>query len=251
MTAGLAIFVKTPGHSPVKTRLAADCGRTRAEAWYLHAASAVASVAWVAAEAHDLMPYWAVAEPAAIDRGAWRDLPVLAQGEGGLGERMARVHATLVAKHGAGVLIGADAPQLSARMLSEAVAWLRQSGPRLSLGPARDGGFWLFGANIAPPLEAWQRVRYSVPETARELRAAMTDCGCWQTLPELTDVDRGSDLAAALQELEQLRVREPEQQHLIEWMRATFPQLATSGRSDSLWQPDRHESDELDARGLS
>ena len=27
MTTGLAIFVKTPGYSPIKTRLAADCGR--------------------------------------------------------------------------------------------------------------------------------------------------------------------------------------------------------------------------------
>ena len=251
MTAGLAIFVKTPGHSPVKTRLAADCGRACAVAWYLHAAAAVASVTRVALAMHDLVPYWAVAEPDAVGHGAWRDLPVLAQGEGGLGDRMARVHATLVAKHGAGVLIGADAPQLSAGMLGEAVAWLRQPGPRLSLGPARDGGFWLFGANVAPPLEAWQRVRYSVPETARELRAAMAECGRWQTLPELTDVDRGSDLAATLQELEQLRVREPEQQRLIEWMRATFPQLATSGPSDNLWQPDRHGSGELDARGLS
>src|SRR4029079_3252618 len=42
---GVAIFVKTPGHSPVKTRLAADRGQAWTEAWYRRAAAAVAAVA--------------------------------------------------------------------------------------------------------------------------------------------------------------------------------------------------------------
>ena len=182
MSVGLAIFVKTPGYSPIKTRLAADCGRAYAEAWYRRAAAAVASVARIAAVRERITVYWAVAEHAAMARGAWPDLPELDQGEGGLGQRIARVHAALVATHGAGMLIGADAPQLSAGLLGEAVAWLRQSGPRLSLGPARDGGFWLFGGNVAPPVDAWQQVRYSTRETARDLRVALADCGQWQTL---------------------------------------------------------------------
>ncbi|HEV8692715.1 MAG TPA: hypothetical protein VGQ93_00795, partial [Lysobacter sp.] len=64
MTVGLAIFVKTPGYSPVKTRLAADCGRAYAEAWYRRAAAAVASVAKIAADREGIAVYWAVAEPA-------------------------------------------------------------------------------------------------------------------------------------------------------------------------------------------
>ena len=94
MSAGIAIFVKTPGYSPVKSRLAAECGRAYAEAWYLRAAAAVASVArTTAADAK-----------ASASTGRWRSpprskavrgpaFPMLGQGEGGLGERMARVHA--------------------------------------------------------------------------------------------------------------------------------------------------------------
>ena len=90
---GVAIFVKTPGHSPVKTRLAADRGQAWTEAWYRRAAAAVAAVA----RATIATSYWAVAEPEAIATGAWPDLPAIAQGDGGLGSRMARVHAELVA----------------------------------------------------------------------------------------------------------------------------------------------------------
>ncbi|HEV8693492.1 MAG TPA: DUF2064 domain-containing protein, partial [Lysobacter sp.] len=146
-------------------------------------------------------------------------LPLLEQGEGGLGERVARVHASLVATHGAGVLIGADTPQLSVELLVEAVAWLQQPGPRLSLGLARDGGFWLFGGNLAPPVEVWQQVRYSARETARDLRVALAGYGQWQMLPELTDVDCASDLAMALQEFQRLPTLQPEQQRLVDWMR--------------------------------
>ena len=227
MSVGLAIFVKTPGYSPVKTRLAADCGRARAEDWYRRAAAAVVSVARITAAEHDIEPYWAVAETDAIANGAWPDLPVLDQGEGGLGERMARVHANLVAKHGAGVLIGADTPQLSADLLGAAIAWLQQPGPRLCLGPARDGGFWLFGGNVAPPTDSWQRVRYSARETARDLRRTMRNCGQWQTLQELSDVDHASDLAEVHDALLRLPEASPEQQQLLASMRSSFQWLAT------------------------
>lgn len=219
MSAGIAIFVKTPGYSPVKSRLAAERGRAYAEAWYLRAAAAVASVARTTAAAGHVSVYWAVAEPAAIESGAWSGLPVLGQGAGGLGERMARVHATLVTAHSAGVLVGADTPQLSSELLQEAIAWLRQPGPRLILGPARDGGFWLFGANMAPPATLWEQVRYSAHETARDMRAAMASYGSWRILPELTDVDHANDLAAALQEFQGLPTLQREQQQLIDWMR--------------------------------
>lgn len=224
--AGLAIFVKTPGYSPVKTRLAAERGRAYAEAWYQRAASSVAAVARVAAERHGLAAYWAVAEPAAIADQAWSDLPMLAQGEGDLGERMARVHATLVEAHGIGLLIGADTPQLSAALLREALDGLQGSAPRLVLGPARDGGFWLFGGNVAPPMPVWQQVRYSSPDTARDFMCALSAYGQWRHLPVLTDVDHAGNMDAALAELLQLPECLPEQRQLIAWMQAAQEPIA-------------------------
>ncbi len=213
----LAIFVKTPGHSAVKTRLAAERGERYAVDWYRRAAAAVASVARQAQAQHGVTGYWAVAEHDALD--AWPGLPTLAQGEGGLGARMARVHAQLVARHGVGLLLGADARQLTAALLGDAVDWLSGAAPRLLLGPASDGGFWLFGGNIAPAPRAWEAVGYSAADTARQLQQSMHDIGEWRTLATLTDADHASDLASVQRALLALPDPTPEQHELARWMR--------------------------------
>ncbi|HET7359042.1 MAG TPA: DUF2064 domain-containing protein [Rhodanobacteraceae bacterium] len=217
MNGALAIFVKTPGRSTVKSRLAAECGQAFATEWYRLAAAAVASVARVAQARHGVVAYWAVAEPDAL--GDWPGLPTLPQGEGGLGERMARVQAALVARHGTGVLLGADAPQLDADVLGEAFDWLAGDAPRFALGPAADGGFWLFGGNRAPPLARWTAARYSHAGTARELHAAMRDLGEWRRLRQLTDVDHARDLPALRDALQALTQPTDEQRMLGQWMR--------------------------------
>ena len=79
-TAGLAIFVKTPGVSPLKTRLAQAIGQDAAEAFHRLAAAAVADVAKQAQAAMPgLVAYWAVAEREALDAPIWRDLPCIAR----------------------------------------------------------------------------------------------------------------------------------------------------------------------------
>jgi len=225
MTGALAIFVKTPGRSVVKGRLAADCGQAYAQAWYRRAAAAVAAVAREAQARHGLAAYWAIAEPDALD--AWPLLPVIAQGHGGLGERMAHVHAQLVARHGFGLLVGADAPQLSADLLGEACDWLASPSPRFALGPAHDGGFWLFGGNVAPPLAAWNAVTYSAADTASEFQAVMQDLGAWCTLTTLTDADHGRDLPEVLRALQALPDPVHEQRALADWMQAKAVAIPT------------------------
>lgn len=216
MSGALAVFVKTPGHSAVKSRLAADRGERYVVDWYRRAAAAVASVVRRVQAHHGASAYWAVAEGDALD--AWPGLPSIAQGEGGLGARMSRVHADLVARHGFGLLLGADAPQITGTLLLEAISWLSVPTPRVVLGPAHDGGFWLFGANVAPSLAAWTSVPYSVAHTAHDLRQAMRDLGEWRTLESLTDVDHASDLAAVQQALHALVDPTAEQRTLAEWM---------------------------------
>lgn len=216
MNGALAIFVKTAGHSPVKSRLAAMHGAAFAEDFHALAARAVASVALRAQAALGITAYWAVAESTALDR--WPGLPVIAQAQGGLGERMARVQAQLVARHGFGMLIGADAPQLSVGLLKQAHGWLAAPPSRLALGPAADGGFWLFGANLAPPLACWTHVEYSSADTARDFTASMKDLGQWHTLPTLTDADRSQDLPIVLKELQALPETTDEQRALAKWL---------------------------------
>lgn len=216
----IAVFVKTPGHSPVKSRLAAGIGRELAEQWHLRAARTVAAVA----EAADVGPvYWAVAEAEAAADPHWSNRPVLVQQAGGLGRRMAGIHTDLVQRHGGALLLGADAPQWPTTWLRQAAAWLQQGDFRLCLGAAHDGGFWTFGANRALPVEDWDAVSYSRSSTGAEFRQRMDRHGHWLDLPPLTDLDQIDDLAAVIAEFEQLDNSTTEQTKLLGWIK----QLAT------------------------
>jgi uncharacterized protein len=219
MNGGAAILVKTPGLSPLKTRLAAALGRAAAEQWHRLAAEAVAAVL---ARVPGLTPYWAVAEPAARASGAWSGLPLLEQGDGVLGARMGRVHATLLRRHDFALLLGADTPQLDPEWLVAAAYWLADAEARLVMGPAHDGGFWLLGANRSPAPDDWLDAPCGRDDTARGFRTAMERHGAWRLLPRLTDVDEAHDLEAMLAELAALPQPLPEQVRLAEWTRAAI-----------------------------
>jgi glycosyltransferase A (GT-A) superfamily protein (DUF2064 family) len=218
MSGGLAIFVKTPGQSPVKTRLARHIGRLKAEAFHLAAAEAVASVAVRAGHAAGFRSHWAVAEPEAMGGNAWKDLPCLWQGPGTLGDRMDTVYRQLRLSGGYAILVGADAPQLRGDTLVRAARWLDDEAPRLVIGRARDGGFWLFGGNVALPPEAWLQPAYSQSTTAHEFTRAMSPYGQWLELDLLSDVDQVEDLPVACRELQALAAPTLEQHRLLDWL---------------------------------
>lgn len=219
MTA-IAIFVKTPGHSALKTRLAASIGQRRAEEWHSRAAEAVGELAQHSA----IGPvYWAVAETSALHDSRWAGLPVVSQGSGGLGERMYRVHSRLVESHGSALLLGADAVQFHPDWLQSASRWLSANSPRLCLGPANDGGFWTVGANIALPRVDWSRVDYSRSTTERDFRCRMDQQGDWTMLPSLTDLDRIEDLSSVVVEIRRLEDPMPVHQRMLEFL-LTWPE---------------------------
>lgn len=229
MSCGLAIFVKTPEFSPVKSRLWPALGRPAAASFHLLAAAAVASVAARAAEAAGLHVHWAVAEEEALSPQWWPDLPQLYQGDGCLGQRMARIHSLLRQRYRSSLLIGADIPQLQAAELTAAVAWLADAEPRLALGRAVDGGFWLFGANVPLTEARWAGVPYSSAATAARFVEAMAGTGAWRELATLRDVDEPADLAPLRAALAALADPTPEQSRLAAWLDAReLPQAASA-----------------------
>lgn len=217
MNVGLAIFVKTPGLSPLKTRLARAIGAPAAERFHRRAARAVAEVAVRARAAQPAMTvYWAVAEDAAMDAPLWRDLPRIAQGDGDLGARMRRVYDSLRRRHGAALLIGADAPQLQERDLQAACRAL-QAGDAV-IGPSADGGFWLFGGSRPIPDPAWATTPWSQGDTRARFLVALGP-GTVATLRTLRDVDQGEDLPALQDALAALPAPTPAQSALAAWLR--------------------------------
>ncbi len=215
--AGLAIFVKTPGHSALKTRLAATIGVAAATAFHRQAAQAVVAVARAA---QSLLPglqaYWAVAERTALDDPLWSNLSRIPQGDGTFGERMRRVCGVLRDAHGRALLLGADAPQITVADIHDALHAL--DSHQHVLGPSVDGGFWLFGTRCAVPTVAWTATPWSQPDTASRFRAALGDARI-ALLRTLRDADTIHDLAPLLSMLDALRDPLPEQTTLASWLR--------------------------------
>jgi glycosyltransferase A (GT-A) superfamily protein (DUF2064 family) len=219
LSAALAIFVKTPGLSPIKTRLARTLGAAAAGEFYRLSVNAIAAVARTSVAAGvELSPYWAVAEQAGLAHPVWREFPIVCQGTGELGDRLEHVHDELRTRHEQVLLIGADAPQICSADFVAALACLRNPATPFALGRASDGGFWLLGSRVGIPRQVWQAVHYSDARTADELGTGLGTHGGVADLPQLTDVDTAGDLPGLQSELAALAEPLPEQRAVRAWI---------------------------------
>lgn len=225
MRGAVAVFVKTPGLSPVKTRLAATLGHQLAEHFFLLAKDAMAALL---ADAHrqfateniELTPYWAIGEPQGVNHPLWQydDMQRMHTGDGGLGERMCHVYSTLLEQYDFVFLLGMDSPQNTAANLLTAANYLREPD-RLVLGPTYDGGFYLLGGNTVITREQWLAVTYSADTTLNEFITQMIlPDDAIHYLPQLTDVDTQPDLLTICAEMESTPLAE--QRAIVEWVQS-------------------------------
>ncbi|MDB4197537.1 TIGR04282 family arsenosugar biosynthesis glycosyltransferase [Ascidiaceihabitans sp.] len=185
----LIIMLKEPRAGRVKTRLGKDIGLTAAAWWFRH------QVKRLLRRIDD--PRWNVVLAVAPDRAGMlsRVWPAhferIAQGQGDLGDRMARVIQAIPA--GPVCVIGADIPDIGPVQIARAFAALGTSDA--VFGPAHDGGFWLVGfkrSNPMPP-RLFQDVRWSTEHALGDTRASLG--GLRVTLvDELQDIDTVDDL---------------------------------------------------------
>ncbi|MCA9257884.1 MAG: DUF2064 domain-containing protein [Planctomycetales bacterium] len=220
--AALAVFVKTPGCSPVKTRLAAGIGRQMAEEFYERSIAAVQQTACDASQS--LAAHWAVAESDALDDVRWRRFPTIAQGDGSLGMRLHRVHRDLRAAFGSVILIGADSPQISADLLIEAALLLnrRPDRPAHVIGRNYDGGFYLFGSNYAIEERVWCEAALETPQAAETLVELLDRNATEWELPRRTDVDEERDLRSLVDEILALPNASDAQSSLAHWIESAL-----------------------------
>lgn len=114
------------------------------------------------------------------------------QGDGDLGQRMARALEAALRTHDAAVLLGTDAPALDAARIAEAAQALRTHDAVFV--PALDGGYALVGlARPAPQL--FQAIDWSTPRVMAQTRAcaARTGLGVAELAP-VADIDEPADL---------------------------------------------------------
>jgi len=115
---------------------------------------------------------------------------VLAQSEGGLGDRLADAFSRVA---GPAFLVGMDTPQISPELISESMERLQQPGTDAVIGLCPDGGYWGIGMNEGEP-GAFDGVPMSAGDTGRRQIEQLEKLGMRVSeLPMLRDVDYFSD----------------------------------------------------------
>ena len=137
----VALFTRWPEAGKAKTRLIPALGAQGAAD--LHRRLTEKTVATVRAAGLALEIRVTGAEPAAF-RNWLGEADIIDQGDGDLGDRLARAAEILPA-----LLLGADIPGLKPCHLTTAAAVLADH-PAV-IGPANDGGYWLLGLAVPMP----------------------------------------------------------------------------------------------------
>jgi len=193
MKTAIAIFVKTPGISPLKTRLAATLGQEKAEEFYRLSLKSIESTL----NELPLSPFWAVGEIEGLNDSLWNCFNKMHTGDGDLGDRQSHVYHELLKTHDAVLLIGGDAPQLSAKTLKIAIKQLETED--FVLGPADDGGYYLLGGRKKIRDKVWAETPWSDARTREILIEKLGQTP--NQLEFLTDVDTEEDLKKMLDEM--------------------------------------------------
>ncbi|MGZ3426312.1 MAG: TIGR04282 family arsenosugar biosynthesis glycosyltransferase [Polyangia bacterium] len=195
----IVIFARAPQLGEVKTRLAKAIGAERALALYEAFLDDTCALTQGLGARRVLAVAGDVDHPRVQHLAKSQRLAVESQGDGDLGERMARAIATHVAV-GPVVIIGSDAPTLPRAHLHQALDALMAHD--VVIGPSDDGGYYLVGARVAVP-ELFAGVRWSTPEvlaTTLERLAGQSHA----LLPAWHDVDSVEDLERLRRELDTL-----------------------------------------------
>lgn len=190
----LVIFAKAPQPGAAKTRLipalgaegAADLARRMlAHTLQQALAAGVGPVELCMSPAPGHAAWHGVALPAGVT--------CTAQGEGDLGQRMARAVARVTGKQESVLLFGTDCPALTAAHLREADRQLARHDAVLL--PVADGGYILIGLKTPCP-ELFTDMPWSTPAVAAETLRRMAARGLrvWRG-PMLHDIDEPADLA--------------------------------------------------------
>ena len=180
----LSIFARLPVPGKVKTRLIPALGEEGAARLYARLLALTVEVARESGLEFELRVTGG--EIGAFQGLFGEDVPVVEQGDGDLGTRMARVEAPAL-------IIGSDCPGITAPLLRAAAGALEDR--RVVLGPANDGGYYLIGYREPVPF-LFEDMEWSTPRVLPETLARLAARGHGPAiLPELADIDTAEDLA--------------------------------------------------------
>jgi uncharacterized protein len=187
----LVVFLRAARPGRVKTRLGREIGMIEAAWWYRHQVARL-----LRRIGRD--PRWETWLAVTPDRGPLAlpgaaGLPMVPQGSGDLGARMARVFHSF--PPGPVMIVGGDIPGIRPAHLAEAFAMLGREDA--VFGPTPDGGYWLVGLarGLQPaPVGLFEGVRWSTSHALADTLMGLAGMRIGFAAP-LADVDTAADLA--------------------------------------------------------
>ena len=201
-TGAIAVFAKTPDLSPVKTRLAANIGESKAQQIYSLCVDSVQDVLIAFKTQNPAWNiYWVLGEEEGPTHPFWQNRPFEKKwtGDGDLGTRLYNVHHTLMTDHDSVMVMSTDSPQLSTRDLEKATQILKDN--HAVVGPAHDGGYYLFGSDFEIGKDIWETIPYSQKNTREEFLKKLD-----KKIPALdvkSDLDVIEDVQKILSEMQE------------------------------------------------
>lgn len=190
MSRCLCIFARTPALGRVKQRLAATIGED--EALAAHEVLLRGAIERTAGAAGTQVELWLTSlTPPLPDWLEALSLPLREQGEGDLGQRMAKVLDAALASHERAVLIGSDCPDIDRNYVESAFSALADAD--VVFGPAEDGGYGLVGLRH-PAAAVFAETRWGDAGVLARALGRAADAGLSVSLlPEIYDVDEEAD----------------------------------------------------------
>lgn len=194
----LVIFAKAPQAGFVKTRLIPALGAEGAA----QLAEKMLRFTLTEAVASDVESVELCASPAPGEapwlrfRGEHRAIHWTHQGDGDLGERLARATQRVINEGQSVMLIGTDCLTLDRQRLSDAAAALKSHDAVMI--PSTDGGYVLLGLNRFSP-KIFQEIEWSTPSVAESTLERLKSLN-WRVavLESLRDIDEPEDLCMIL-----------------------------------------------------
>ncbi len=222
MSTAVAIFAKTIGLSPVKTRLAKGIGKNKAEEFYRLSVSAIEELLLkLKKQSNDeVIPYWALAEEKGVLDARWKEFQTIWTEEGDLGRRMFHVSDELLKKHDKVILIGTDSPQFESETILTAIHKLNEEPETCIIGPAFDGGFYLFGCSRLIAEDVWTSVTYSRDDTLKQLLLRLDNEDIsYSFIKRMGDVDEIENLKVLYESLLLIKDKQTQsQERLMKWL---------------------------------
>jgi rSAM/selenodomain-associated transferase 1 len=186
----LGLFAKQPAPGAVKTRMTGGDGARGARVAMAFLQDTIGRLSGVAARR--VLAYSPPGAEEALRELAGSRFDLTPQGNGDLGQRLARFVADRQAEGASAVVVvGTDSPTLPVDLVQQAFVELRQAD--VVLGPAFDGGYYLVGCGQRlPPI--FENVDWSSAAVLRQTVAALSDPQ-WRLalLPPWYDVDTPQD----------------------------------------------------------